>query len=148
MKQNHFLYLFFCLIAAGAPFMLVNASRKDQAGKMKHYSPLLQRKTSLANNGEWEVVSNNFKLLTDNIDKNPAGAKSIMSLVALYIKEARVTGCYDYYHNAAFDLITPVLEKDPKNFEPLSYKATILLSQHRFEQGKQVAEQLRTLYPH
>ena len=40
------------------------------------------------------------------------------------------------------------MEKDAKNFEALTFKATILLSQHRFAEGLAIAAQAQQLYPY
>ncbi|HTE27285.1 tetratricopeptide repeat protein [Flavitalea sp.] len=40
-----------------------------------------------------------------------------------------------------------ILAQDASNFEALTFKTTILLSQHQFDNGHQVAQQLQQLYP-
>jgi tetratricopeptide (TPR) repeat protein len=43
--------------------------------------------------------------------------------------------------------INRILAQDTNNFEALTFKTTILLSQHQFEHGQRVALQLQHLYP-
>ena len=69
------------------------------------------------------------------IGTNPDDTKSRISLAALYIQEARVTGQYMYYDMAAMKYVNEVLEKEPTNFEALTFKSLIYLSQHHFAEG-------------
>jgi tetratricopeptide (TPR) repeat protein len=49
---------------------------------------------------------------------------------------------------AAMKLVNDVLKNDAKNFEGLTFKALIFLSQHHFAEGLAVVEQVRQLYPY
>jgi hypothetical protein len=73
---------------------------------------------------------------------------SKLKLSALYLQEARISGNYTYYDMAAMKLVNDVLKKDANNFEGLTFKALIFLSQHHFAEGLAVAEQVRRLYPY
>src|SRR5437667_141026 len=81
------------------------------------------------------------KILLNKIRQNPFDIKSLMKLTALYIQESRNTGNFNYYNDAALKCVNTVLKKDPANFEALTFKATILLSQHRFAEGLNIASQ-------
>jgi tetratricopeptide (TPR) repeat protein len=72
----------------------------------------------------------------------------MLALAGIYMQEARVTGNYAYYNEAAMQQISSVLEKDPENFEALSFKTTILLSKHQFEEALVIAEQLKQKFPY
>jgi tetratricopeptide (TPR) repeat protein len=111
------------------------------------YSELLPRKVALTYTAEWANVKSNAATLTKKLKQNPYDVKSLMLLSALYIQEARVTGQFNYYNGAAMKCINTVLEKDPSHFEALTFKATILLSQHRFADGLAIAGQAQQLYP-
>jgi tetratricopeptide (TPR) repeat protein len=71
-----------------------------------------------------------------------------MTLTGIYLQEARISGNFNYYNTAALKCIAATLKKDPKNFEALAFKTTILLSQHRFADGLKEADQLQQLYPY
>ena len=53
-----------------------------------------------------------------------------------------------YYDQAALKYVNAVLAKDPKNFEALSMKALLMLSQHHFAEGLQLAEAAKTINPY
>ena len=101
---------------------------------------------SLAYPKEWQVTQNNAAVLSAKIKNNPADVKSLVALASIYLQEARITGNYEYYNEAALHTIKSILEKDANNFDALTIKATILLSQHQFEDALAIGEQLATLY--
>lgn len=145
--KKRFLYSFlFVLFVAASAFML---TRIKKTGKNETaYSSLLPRKSSLAYAAEWAVVENNVDVLIRKINANPSDIKSLLALTAQYIQEGRNTGNFNYYNEAALKCINAVLEKDAKSFEALTFKATILLSQHRFADGLHIATQVQQLYPY
>lgn len=140
MKQRYFytavLFLFAMMGCNGV-------QQKSEAVKYE----LMPRKTSLAYTAEWNAIKNNADVLQKKINKDPADIKSLLTLTALYIKEGRNTGNFNYYNDAAFSCIDKVLQKDANNFEALTFKSTILLSQHRFADGLAIAQQAQKLYP-
>jgi tetratricopeptide (TPR) repeat protein len=135
--------MFFVTISA---FVIIKNTGKEDKNKVSSYE-LLPRKTSLTYTAEWATVKNNASVLSGKIKNNTADIKSMMALAALYIQEGRTTGNFKYYNAAATKLVNDVLVKDEKNFEGLTFKATILLSQHQFEEANKIAEQIRQLYP-
>ena len=145
MKKSFLYPLLFLVFVAASAFMF---TRFTKTGKQTIYSELLARKTQLTYAGEWSVIKNNAGVLIKNIKKNPSDIKSLLALTALYIQEARNTGNLGYYNEAALKCVNVVLEKDQKNFEALSFKSTILLSQHQFTEGLTIATQLQQLYPY
>lgn len=146
MKKKFFfaiLLLFFITVSA---FVIIRNTGKGDRNKVTSYK-LLPRKASLAYTAEWTTVKNNAEVLEGKIKTKPSDIKSLLALAALYIQEGRITGNFNYYNAAAMKLVNTVLEQDTKNFEALTFKATILLSQHQFEEGKKIAEQARQMYP-
>lgn len=147
MKKRYFYFLVLPLVMAASIFIFFLAKKKIAENKTT-YTAFLPRKNALAYAAEWAVVNNNAEVLQKRIKKDPADTKSLMALTALYLQEARITGNFSYYHDAALQCINKVLRKDPKNFEALTFKATILLSQHQFQEAYTIAEHIRQLYPH
>jgi tetratricopeptide (TPR) repeat protein len=82
------------------------------------------------------------------IKENPSDIKSLNGLTTIYLQEARASGNYSYYDKAALNCVNAVLKKDSKNFEALTYRAMIYLSQHHFAEGLNAAEQVQKLYPY
>jgi tetratricopeptide (TPR) repeat protein len=64
------------------------------------------------------------------------------------VQEARASGNYMYYDQAAMKHVNLVLKKDPQNFEGLSMKALLMLNQHHFAEGLQIAEAAKTINPY
>ena len=146
--KKRFLYpaLFIFFVAASA-FMLIRLTKPDNKN-VSVYSELLPRKTLLAYTAEWAVIKNNAEVLIRKIKETPSDIKSLLALTALYIQEARNTGNLNYYNEAAFKCINTILEKDEKNFEALTFKSTIYLSQHRFSDALTIAARAQQLYPY
>ena len=145
MKKSFLYSVLIVLFVAASAFVFTTFTKTS---KQTIYSVLLPRKAQLSYAGEWATVKNNSDLFINNLIKNPSDIKSLLALTALYIQEGRNTGNLKYYNEAALRCINAVLEKDKKNFEALSFKSTILLSQHRFAEGLAIAEQLKELYPY
>ena len=97
---------------------------------------------------EWAICRNSSEALIRKIKANPDDAKSLLGLSALYLQEARSSGNYSYYDRAALHCVNRVLRKDVNNFEALTFKSMILLSQHHFADGLQVATRVADLYPY
>ena len=121
---------------------------KPHRHEKRTYANLVARNGLLAYTNEWTPMKNSAGQLLNNIRKNPDDIKSLISLTAIYIQESRITGNLEYYNKAALQTVNDVLAKDAGNFEALTFKATILLSQHRFEEGLAMAKQAQQLFPH
>ena len=145
MKKRFIYPALLVLVLAVSAFVLIKSKHSKSE---TIYTELLQRKTSIAYAAEWTVVKNNVDILIGKLALNPNDVKSLLALTAQYIQEGRNTGNFNYYNEAAFKCINKVLDKDPNNFEALTFKATILLSQHRFTDGLTIATKAQQLYPH
>lgn len=132
------------LIVAG--LTIVRFTGSGHSGE-ESYTGLQPRKSSLAYPTEWAAMKGNADALLAKIKKNPNDLKSMAALVAIYIQEGRITGNLDFYNRAALKMVNDMLAKDASSFEALTFKATILLSQHRFEEGLAIAKQVQQLYP-
>jgi tetratricopeptide (TPR) repeat protein len=147
MKKRFLYSLILVLFVAASAFMLTRITKQGNKNETV-YSKLLPRKNSLAYAAEWEVMKNNVDVLIRKINTNPSDIKSLLALTAQYIQEARNTGNFNYYNRAALKCINAVLEKDAKSLEALTFKATILFSQHHFTDGLAIATLAQQLYPY
>ena len=147
MKKRFLFSILLVLFLAVSAFMLARISKPGNKNETV-YKELLPRKTSLAYAAERAVVKNNVDVLIRKINTNPSDTKSLLELTAQYIQEGRNTGYFNYYNEAALKCINAVLEKDSKNFEALTFKASILLSQHLFTDGLAIATRIQQLYPY
>lgn len=102
----------------------------------------------MALSGEWLNTKKSIEGLLAAIEQDPNDLKSMLNLSQAYIQEGRITGDHGYYDNAALDLLETILKKEPQNFEALCCKATVLLSQHHFAEGKDIAKLALQINPH
>jgi tetratricopeptide (TPR) repeat protein len=138
--------LSFIFIAATAFVFIIKENKAEN--KEAVALQLLPRLSKLAYANEWTAIQKNVSELNKKIKANPNDIKSLNTLVSIYLQEARITGNYSYYNKAAQHYIDMVLEKDPVNFEALSFKTTIQLSKHQFAEALQTATELKTKYPY
>ena len=109
---------------------------------------MLERVGALANSAEWMSIKNNSENLIRVVRDNPQDKKSALALATLYVQEARATGNFDYYDRAALHYLDAILEIDSKNFEALTLKALVQLSQHHFADGLVTAEKAKNTNPY
>ncbi|MES2512956.1 MAG: transposase [Bacteroidota bacterium] len=117
---------------------------KKPGNKIPSYK---ERRGSIALTGEWLNTKQAIDGLLKTIELNPNDYKSKLSLSQAYIQEARITGDHAYYDQAALELLDDVIKNEPKNFDALCCKATVLLSQHHFTEGLIVAQQALPINP-
>lgn len=117
---------------------------KKPAVKVPTYK---ERSGSIALTGEWLNTKQAIDGLLKSIELNPQDYKSKLNLSQAYIQEARITGDHAYYDQAALELLDDVIKNEPKNFDALCCKATVLLSQHHFTEGLIVAQQAQPINP-
>jgi len=108
---------------------------------------LLERKAGQPETNEWTVRRDYAATLRNKIKKDPTDSKSILALTTLFIQEARATGNYMYYDRAALKCVNRVLTLDSSNFEALTFKSLIYLSQHHFADGLALAEKAQKINP-
>lgn len=138
-----------CQSQQNEPIELAKASL-SWTPELKEIPKLLQRSQAIQLGKEWENVQNQYGTFRQ---KALAGdQEAVLYLAQLFTLEARVTGEHGHYYPAALELVNKILEKgieDPNlQFGFLSTKASVLLSQHEFEEALKVAEQARALNPH
>ncbi|PBQ30430.1 transposase [Sphingobacteriaceae bacterium] len=141
MRKN----LYIILIAAtgillGAIFLFA----KEPETKIP---PFKDRSGTIALSGEWLNSKKAMEGLLAAIEQNPKDYKSMLALSQAYIQEGRETGDHGYYDKAALDLLDKILKAEPQNFDALCCKATVLLSQHHFTEGLEVAQAALPLNP-
>jgi tetratricopeptide (TPR) repeat protein len=116
--------------------------------KEKQSYGMLERTGPMSQTKEWMVTRNYATALQESIGKNPADIKANLALAALFIQEARVTGNYSYYDKAAMKYVNNILKMDSANFEAMTFKSLIYLSQHHFADGLTIAEKAQRINPY
>ncbi len=147
MKKN-ILYLSLIILFIGSVSFIVLKYQHTEKNKAAKVYTLLERKGLLAKTDEWINTKRNVALLQSKIEANPADIKSKIALANNFILESRATGNYAYYDISAMKLANDVLEMDSNNFEALTLKSLIYLSQHHFAEGLATAEKAKTRAPH
>jgi tetratricopeptide (TPR) repeat protein len=142
MKKNYGYAIFLVAFSAIALVIFIHSHSRENK-----LDVLLERKTPTAMTNEWALMRNYSASLRDKVERNPADVKSILALATIFIQEARITGNYVYYDKAALKCVNRVLKLDSLNFEALTYKSMIYLSQHHFADGLVIAEKARKLNP-
>lgn len=143
MNKKYLYPFIIILFIAAISFILIKNKKQAEISY-----ELLERKGSLAQKGEYIKTRAKAESLTRIIEENPEDNKSRLALSTLYIQEARITGNYMYYDMAAMQQLNAVLKKEPENFNALTYKALIYLSQHHFADGLAVAEKAKAINPY
>jgi tetratricopeptide (TPR) repeat protein len=143
MKKKYIYTILLVFIA----FCLCASFFKYKAKQSTSYD-LLDRKGPVADTREWQLTRTYAESLLQSLRKNPADAKSALALAAIFVQEARVTGNYVYYDKAAMKYVNDVLKADSTNFDALTFKSLIYLSQHHFADGLAIAEKARTINPY
>jgi tetratricopeptide (TPR) repeat protein len=118
-------------------------------GKSKTTLPTLKPRTgALAQAPEWVETQASYNKIMVELEAKPGDIRNSLLLAKTFMNEARATGDFSYYNPAALDLIESVMAKDAQNFEAICLKSMVYLSQHRFAEGKLVAEQALMANPH
>ena len=110
--------------------------------------PLHERKNAISTAVEWEATKKTAQQLIERIKNNPDDVKAALALSSLYIQESRITGDNMYYDAAAMKYINGVLDKHIDNFEALSLKSLLYMSQHHFADGLAIAEKAQKINPY
>ena len=144
--KKRFLYfgiLFLFAIASG--FIILKYS-KDKSRKQSELFEIIPRKGNSMQSPEWALSKKMSAGLIQKIKENPSDIKSFVGLAAIYLQEARSSGNFAYYDKAALNCIHAILKKDANNFEALTFRAMIYLSQHHFAEGLKAAMQIEKSY--
>lgn len=146
--NRKFIYAGLVILFAIASGFIFFKYQTDKKIEQKKIYTLLPRTNALAGLVEWKVKQANFKNLLKTIEKDRSDVKSMLALASLFLSEARITGNYNYYDNAALKLINETLSIDPKNFDAITYKAMIFLSQHHFAEALVVIKEAEAINPY
>ena len=146
--KKRFIYIIISTLFVFATGFIILKSKTRSTQKQPVFSELLLRNEALSQGLDWKPVKTVAEALTKKIKNNPSDIKSLLGLTSLYIQEGRVTGNLSYYNDAAIKCINQVLKTEPKNFEGLTFRSMILLSEHRFDEGLLVAQQVQKINPY
>jgi len=147
MKKNILYYIILAVFGVGVTLIAFQYKKGKNNNEISEFR-LLERKGASAQSPEWTNIRQNVSNLMKQVEKEPGHVKSLLGLIAIYLHESRVTGNHSYYNNAAMQFVNTILKADPSNFEALSFKGMILLSEHRFKEGLAIAEKAKEINPY
>ena len=147
MKKTSIYIVCFILFIAAIIGIIYNYNKKEKEQEDKIYT-LLPRKGASANSAEWKEVKKRADILFAALKQDPNDMNASIRLAALYIQEARETGNYVYYDQAAMKYVNNILKNDPQNFNALVYKSLLFLSQHHFAEGLAAAQKAQKVNPY
>lgn len=147
MKKKQVYILCLVIFVAAVIGIIYNYNRKEKEQEDKVYT-LLPRKGAAANSAEWKDVEKRSNVLFAALKQDPNDMNASVRLAALYIQEARETGNYMYYDQAAMKYVNNILKVNSANFNALVYKSLIFLSQHHFAEGLAAAQNAQKVNPY
>ncbi|MEO8108508.1 MAG: hypothetical protein ABI594_00675 [Ginsengibacter sp.] len=147
MKKKFIYILLIGLFFSISAFVVIRYNLHKSELNNKTY-PLIERQDAAANSVEWQRTKAASEQLIKQIAYNPNDAKTAVALATLYVQEGRITANYIYYDAAAMKYINRVLENEPGNFEALTLKALLYMSQHHFADGLTIAEKGQKINPY
>jgi len=110
----------------------------NQREKQVTSYPLKERNATLAKGREYVLTQASADRLKLAIEENPEDKKSLLSLAALYIKEARITGDHPYYDMAALQQVNAVLKMEPKILRLLLIKPLFIYRNIILQKGSKL----------
>lgn len=139
MKKNTLYAALIAVFIGAAGFVVIKFRGQENMKKMATYQ-LLERKGLLSKTAEWANTQKNASKFLTVLKADPGDTKPMIGLANLFILEARATGNFQYYDKAALRYVNEALAIEPNNFEALTLKSLLYLSQHHFADGLAMAE--------
>ena len=130
------------LVGAGTFLMM----KKNNA--VAELPTLSMRSRNSSTSSEFLNAQKSVGYYREEIQKHPDAVKNYIQLAQLFLQEARVTGRHHEYIPKAQYLIDQALLREPQNFDANITKATMLMSMHKFQDAKEIAEASIKINPH
>ncbi len=130
--------ILFLLVGLAACNSSTSAKKESGTESSTNFASLKERNDALAKAGDWVSIQNKVNDLLNKIKMDSTDTKSKIQLAQIYMQEARITGEHPYYYPATLVILDNVLKQDPKHFEALAFKASVLLSLHHFKEALEV----------
>lgn len=145
---NYSKTLFFCLMVL-ATSCTDNGKKTTETATINtmEIPALYERRGELAKAEEWQRTKDKVEELKKQIKKDPSDVKPRLQVAVIYLSEARITGEHPYYYPAILNILDGVLAMDYKNFEAITFKSSVKMSQHQFAEARELAEKARQINP-
>lgn len=150
-QQQTIKYLFMLMILV-AQFSCTKTQKSEnstaQNGSSNLEIPaLFERTGDLAKAQEWQKTREKVDELKKKLAKDPNDVKVRLQIATIYLSEARITGEHPYYYPAVLKILDGVLYLNPNNFEAITYKSSVKMSQHQFAEARDLAEAALKINP-
>jgi len=112
---------------------------------------LLDRNEKLFYGKEWENTQNEYVEARENLKLENINPENYLRLASIFSNEARITGEHGHYYPAALMVLDKALESNPNEdilFRAMTMKASVLLSQHEFQQALDLGKAALKLNPY
>ena len=143
---TRYIYFILLVLFTGLVSFVVLRFQHSKTKEAAAVYPLIQG--NAVDTAEWNPAKRRADALIVKIKANPADSKSKLLLVSEYINASRISGLYDYYDKASLSIVNKILEAAPSNFEALSFKSLVMLSQHHFSEALEVASAAQKVNPY
>lgn len=114
------------------------------------YPELLNRPTAIQYGQEWNNIQSTYGKALNALRKNHKDHKAAIQMAQVFMMEARVTGEHGHYYPAALKVLDHIIGDKPSDsnmaFQAKSLKASVLLSQHEFQEALEIAKEAVELY--
>ena len=153
--------IYLVLLTTALPFMFGSCDNGDtKTSRSTVYDvdipELLPRPAALQGAPEWETTQSGYSNMAASLRLEDQDAiEPRITLAKIFINEARVTGEHGHYYPAALNMLDEAIQLNhagPRNsnleFDALSAKASVLLSQHEFQQALQTANEAVSINPY
>jgi tetratricopeptide (TPR) repeat protein len=140
----------FLLLMILALFTNCGQPTTKQANNTAAIPELLKRPRQIGPEGEMASMLELYDRMAGNIKANPKDVESKLTLIELFMQEARISGEHGYYYPAALKMADEVLAQplEPAlKYRALLDKASVLLSQHQFAEARRVGEEAVLINP-
>ncbi len=145
MKKRLLYPLTILFFVVAVIFIFIRFKNREQRTTSYEFK---ERKYQLANTEEYTKTRQRANELKLALQENPNDKKALLALSTIFIQEGRITGDHLYYDEAAMHYINQLLKADSNNFDGLTYKSILFLSQHHFAEGLAIAEKARQVNPY
>lgn len=123
-----------------------NSTAKSSSSNLE-IPALFERTGDLAKAQEWQKTREKVDELKTKLAKDPNDVKVRLQIATIYLSEARITGEHPYYYPAVLKILDGILYLNPNNFEAITYKSSVKMSQHQFAEARDLAEAARKINP-
>ena len=152
MKSSCISSIFGALLTISVCLLQTNCKSKTaqsgaQPGNTFAIPSLFERQGELAKAEEWPRTKAKIEELKLKIKKDPSDVKPRLQVAMIYLSEARITGEHPYYYPAVLTVLDGVLAIDPANFEALTFKSSVKMSQHQFSEARELAQKAQKINP-